>query len=209
MRGPGELGSVPGRVVPKTLKWYLISLCLILSNIRYVSRVKWTNPGKGVAPSPTPQCSSYWKREPSGHRRLRSQTLLVILRLLYNNVRAPILQTPVEGSLMFETEIKKKKKKKKQHRHYLQIFFTLKTYNIFYIFVIIGICLSILSSNWNSFQKSCPEALQWLPLFCNVRSRACLSEAFQPQHHEFYRLNCYGQKIQQILRTTSGTTGPL
>ena len=27
----------------------------------YVSRVKWSNPGKGVAPSPTPQCSSYWK----------------------------------------------------------------------------------------------------------------------------------------------------
>ena len=26
-----------------------------------VSRVKWSNQGKGVAPSPTPQCSSYWK----------------------------------------------------------------------------------------------------------------------------------------------------
>ena len=34
---------------------------LTLSNIRYVSRVKWRNSGKGVAPSPTPQCSSYWK----------------------------------------------------------------------------------------------------------------------------------------------------
>ena len=30
-------------------------------NIRYVSRVKWSNTGKGVAPSPTPWCSSYWK----------------------------------------------------------------------------------------------------------------------------------------------------
>ena len=27
----------------------------------YVSRVKWSNPGKGVAPSPTLRCSSYWK----------------------------------------------------------------------------------------------------------------------------------------------------
>ena len=27
----------------------------------YVSRVKWSNPEKGVAPSPTPRCSSYWK----------------------------------------------------------------------------------------------------------------------------------------------------
>ena len=35
--------------------------CLTLSNIRYVSRVKWSNSGKGVAPSPTPRCRSYWK----------------------------------------------------------------------------------------------------------------------------------------------------
>ena len=34
---------------------------LTLSNIRYVSRVKWSNLGKGVVPSPTSQCSSYWK----------------------------------------------------------------------------------------------------------------------------------------------------
>ena len=50
--------------------------CLTFSNIRYVSRVKWSNPGKGVAPSPTSRCSSYWKG-----------TLLVALdysRQLYN-----------------------------------------------------------------------------------------------------------------------------
>ena len=35
--------------------------CLTLSIIRYGSRVKWTNPGNGVAPSPTPWCSSYRK----------------------------------------------------------------------------------------------------------------------------------------------------
>ena len=45
----------------RLLKWYLITLGIRLSNIRYVSRVKWSNPGKGVAPSPTPWCSSYWK----------------------------------------------------------------------------------------------------------------------------------------------------
>ena len=45
----------------KLLKWYLIPPCLILSNIRYVSRVKWDNPGKGVVFSPTPWCSSYRK----------------------------------------------------------------------------------------------------------------------------------------------------
>ena len=42
-------------------KWYLMPPCLTLSVIRYGSRVKWSNPGNGVAPSPTPWCSSYRK----------------------------------------------------------------------------------------------------------------------------------------------------
>ena len=40
-------------------KGYLIPICLTPSIIRYISRVKWSNPGKGVASSPTPLCSSY------------------------------------------------------------------------------------------------------------------------------------------------------
>ena len=43
------------------LKWYLISPCLALSTIRLGSRVKWSNPGNGVVPTPTPWCCSYWK----------------------------------------------------------------------------------------------------------------------------------------------------
>ena len=42
-------------------KWYLMSPCVTLSIIRYGSRVKWSNPGKGVALFPTPWCSSYRK----------------------------------------------------------------------------------------------------------------------------------------------------
>ena len=42
-------------------KWYMMLLCLTLSIIRYRSRVKWSNPGKGVAPSLATRCSSYWK----------------------------------------------------------------------------------------------------------------------------------------------------
>ena len=41
--GPGDLGSIPCRVIPP---------CFTLSSIRYVPRVKWSNPGKEVAPSP-------------------------------------------------------------------------------------------------------------------------------------------------------------
>ena len=42
-------------------KWYLLPPRLTLSFIRYVSRVKWSKPGKRVVPSPTPRCSTYWK----------------------------------------------------------------------------------------------------------------------------------------------------
>ena len=61
VNGPGNRGSTPGRVIPKTQKWYLMPPCFTLSITRYRSRVKWSNPGNVVAPSPTPQCSSYWK----------------------------------------------------------------------------------------------------------------------------------------------------
>ena len=57
----GDQGSIPGRVIPKTLKWYLTPPCLTLSNIKWGSRVTWSNPGKGVAPSPTSWCINYWK----------------------------------------------------------------------------------------------------------------------------------------------------
>ena len=59
--GPADLGSNPGRVIPKTQKWYLMLACSTLGIIRCVSRVKWSNPEKRVAPSPTPWCSSYQK----------------------------------------------------------------------------------------------------------------------------------------------------
>ena len=45
----------------RLLKWHLIPPCLTLGNIRYVSRVKRSNPGKREATSPSPWCSSYWK----------------------------------------------------------------------------------------------------------------------------------------------------
>ena len=52
--GPGDRVSISGWVISKTQKkWYLMLPCLTPSTIRYVSRVKWSNHGKGVAPSPT------------------------------------------------------------------------------------------------------------------------------------------------------------
>ena len=40
--GPGDRGSIPGRVIIKTLqkKWYFLPPCLTLSIIMYISRVE-------------------------------------------------------------------------------------------------------------------------------------------------------------------------
>ena len=59
--GPADHDSFSGRFIPKTYKWYLIALCLTLTIIRYISRVKWSNPGERVVPYPALRCSSYWK----------------------------------------------------------------------------------------------------------------------------------------------------
>ena len=42
-------------------KWYLMPPCLTLSIIQYGSKLKWSNPGNGVTPSPISRWSSYWK----------------------------------------------------------------------------------------------------------------------------------------------------
>ena len=60
--GPGDLGSLSGRVIPKTQKMVLDAILLNTQHYKVLSRVKWSNLGKEVAPSPTPRCSSYRKR---------------------------------------------------------------------------------------------------------------------------------------------------
>ena len=57
--GPGDLGSIPGHIIPKNLEMLLDTALLNPAIKGYASRIKWNNPGKGVAPSPTPRCSSY------------------------------------------------------------------------------------------------------------------------------------------------------
>ena len=41
--GPVDWGSISGRVIRKTQKWYLIPPCLNLNIIRYISKVKRSN----------------------------------------------------------------------------------------------------------------------------------------------------------------------
>ena len=55
----GRPGFKPRLSHIKDSKMVLGAAYLALSIIRYGSRVKWSNLGNGVAPSPTPRCCSY------------------------------------------------------------------------------------------------------------------------------------------------------
>ena len=57
--GSGDRGSIPGRVIPKTLKMVLDTSLFNTQQYNVLSRVKWSNPGNEVTPSPTPRCCSY------------------------------------------------------------------------------------------------------------------------------------------------------
>ena len=76
--GPGDLGLIHGRIIPKTLKMVLDAALLNTQQckVRIKGKVEqsrerssalrntsvlWSNPGKGEEPSSTPRCSSYWK----------------------------------------------------------------------------------------------------------------------------------------------------
>ena len=55
--GPGDRVSIPGQVISKTQKMVLDASLLNTQVLRYGSRVKWSNPGKGEVPSSSPR----WK----------------------------------------------------------------------------------------------------------------------------------------------------
>ena len=47
---PGDLGSISGRIIPKTSKMLLDAILLKTQHYKVLSRVKRSNQGKGVAP---------------------------------------------------------------------------------------------------------------------------------------------------------------
>ena len=59
--GPGDLGSIPGRVIPKTQKMVLDASLLNTQHYKVRIKGKVEQSREGVAPSPTPSCSSYRK----------------------------------------------------------------------------------------------------------------------------------------------------
>ena len=59
--GPGDLGSIPGRVIPKTQKMVLDAYLLNTQHYKVRIKGKVEQSREGVAPSPTHWCSSYRK----------------------------------------------------------------------------------------------------------------------------------------------------
>ena len=59
--GPGDLSSIPGRVIPKTQKMVLDASLLSTQHYKVRIKGKVEQSRKGVAPSPTHWCSSYRK----------------------------------------------------------------------------------------------------------------------------------------------------
>ena len=59
--GPGDLGSIPGRVIPKTQKMVLDASLLSTQHYKVRIKGKVEQSSEGVAPSPTHWCRSYRK----------------------------------------------------------------------------------------------------------------------------------------------------
>ena len=59
--GPGDRGSILGRVVPKAQKMVLDVALLNTQHYKVRIKGKVEQSREGVAPSTTPQCSSYGK----------------------------------------------------------------------------------------------------------------------------------------------------
>ena len=56
--GPGDRGSIPVQIIPKTQKMVLDAALLNTQYHKVMIKGKVENPGNGVASSPTPECSS-------------------------------------------------------------------------------------------------------------------------------------------------------
>ena len=74
--GPGDRGSIPGRVIPKTLKMVLDTS--LLNTQHYMVRIK----GKELCP-PLHLGVITIEKEPSGYPRLRSPTLILLYIYIY------------------------------------------------------------------------------------------------------------------------------
>ena len=57
VNGSGDWGLIPGQVIPRLKKLFLLNT----QHYKVRIKCKWSYPGKRVAPLLIPWCSSYWK----------------------------------------------------------------------------------------------------------------------------------------------------
>ena len=76
--GPGDLGSIPGRVIPKTLKMVLDTSLLNTQQYKVCIKGKVEKSRERSSALPDTSVYSLLKRETSGLPRLRSPTLLYL-----------------------------------------------------------------------------------------------------------------------------------
>ena len=77
--GPVDLGSIPGRVIPKTLKMVLDTSLLNTQQYKVCIKGKVEKSRERSSALPDTSVYSLLKRETSGRPRLRSPTLLTYL----------------------------------------------------------------------------------------------------------------------------------
>ena len=77
--GPGDLGSIPGRVMPKTFKMVLDTSLLNTQQYKVRIKDKVEQSRKRGSALINTSVLKLLKREPSGRPRLRSATLLTII----------------------------------------------------------------------------------------------------------------------------------
>ena len=91
--GPGDLGSIPGRVIPKTQKMVLDASLLNTQHYKVRIKGKVGQSREGVAPSPTPWCSSYRKgslRVTLDYGRQLIKCILIVYTHTHTNIHTYI-----------------------------------------------------------------------------------------------------------------------
>ena len=76
--GPGDLGSIPGRFISKTLKMVLDTFLLNTHQYKVHIKGKVEQSRERSNAPPTPRCSSYWKGSLLVAYRLQSSLLLYL-----------------------------------------------------------------------------------------------------------------------------------
>ena len=93
------MGSIPGQVIPKTLKMVFDASLLNTQYYKVWIKGKWSNARKGVALSPTPWCSSYIKASLLGYPQLQSSNLQQLI-YIYIYIYIYISNVPIFIELM-------------------------------------------------------------------------------------------------------------